>query len=203
MQTWRIAPQGGTRHDVQTSLAGLIGTVGRDSFAQDALVHLNRAVQAGSWAVYRVWKDRAPVLHLSSAHGVRDTTRDCFAAYLDGLYRRDRTFDAVKDGLVDMSYVTASYTPARHVMPLMPELPGMGDSSEVNASSKPSSMVAMSSRTPEAAGMARMGLAFQPADGTTYADAALVAGILHDGLTTIPMIKTAMREAQVPTRGVA
>jgi cyclase len=36
-----------------------------------------------------------------------------------------------------------------------------------------------------------------------HADAALVAGILHDGVTTIPMIKTAMREAQVPTRGVA
>ena len=29
------------------------------------------------------------------------------------------TFDAVKDGLVDVSYVTASYTPARHVLPLM------------------------------------------------------------------------------------
>jgi len=43
------------------------------------------------------------------------------------------TFDAVKDGLMDLSYVTASYTPARHVMPLMPELPGMGDSSEVNS----------------------------------------------------------------------
>ncbi|HEX2332846.1 MAG TPA: TRAP transporter substrate-binding protein [Burkholderiales bacterium] len=43
------------------------------------------------------------------------------------------TFDAVRDGLVDLSYVTASYTPARHVMPLMPELPGMGDSSLVNS----------------------------------------------------------------------
>ena len=43
------------------------------------------------------------------------------------------TFDAVKDGLMDLSYVTASYTPARHVLPLMPELPGMGDSAEVNA----------------------------------------------------------------------
>src|SRR3972149_18415 len=29
------------------------------------------------------------------------------------------TFDAVKDGLVDPSYVTASSTPARHVLPLM------------------------------------------------------------------------------------
>ena len=43
------------------------------------------------------------------------------------------TFDAVRDGLVDLSYVTASYTPARHVMPLMPELPGMGDTSIVNS----------------------------------------------------------------------
>lgn len=43
------------------------------------------------------------------------------------------TFDAVKDGLMDLSYVTASYTPARHILPLMPELPGMGDSSEVNS----------------------------------------------------------------------
>lgn len=43
------------------------------------------------------------------------------------------TFDAVKDGLMDLSYVTASYTPARHILPLMPELPGMGDTAEVNA----------------------------------------------------------------------
>jgi TRAP-type C4-dicarboxylate transport system substrate-binding protein len=43
------------------------------------------------------------------------------------------TFDAVRDGLMDLSYVTASYTPARHHMPLMAELPGMGDSSEVNS----------------------------------------------------------------------
>ena len=43
------------------------------------------------------------------------------------------TFDAVKDGLMDLSYVTASYTPARHILPLMPELPGMGDSSVVNS----------------------------------------------------------------------
>src|SRR5882762_2542322 len=29
------------------------------------------------------------------------------------------TFDAVRDDLVDLSYVTASYTPARHILPLM------------------------------------------------------------------------------------
>jgi TRAP-type transport system periplasmic protein len=43
------------------------------------------------------------------------------------------TFDAVRDGLVDLSYVTASYTPARHVLPLMAELPGSGDTSLVNS----------------------------------------------------------------------
>ncbi len=43
------------------------------------------------------------------------------------------TFDAVKDGLVDLSYVTASYTPVRHVLPKLPELPGAGDTAEVNS----------------------------------------------------------------------
>ena len=43
------------------------------------------------------------------------------------------TFDAVKDGLVDVSYVTASYTPARHVLPLLPELPGAGATAEINS----------------------------------------------------------------------
>jgi TRAP-type transport system periplasmic protein len=43
------------------------------------------------------------------------------------------TFDAVRDGLVDVSYVTASYTPARHVLPLLAELPGGGTTSVINS----------------------------------------------------------------------
>src|SRR3989442_13428280 len=43
------------------------------------------------------------------------------------------TFDAVRDGLVDLSYVTASYTPARHILPPLAELPGSGDTSLVNS----------------------------------------------------------------------
>jgi TRAP-type C4-dicarboxylate transport system substrate-binding protein len=43
------------------------------------------------------------------------------------------TFDAVRDALVDVSYVTASYTPARHVLPLLPELPGGGATAEINS----------------------------------------------------------------------
>ena len=36
------------------------------------------------------------------------------------------TFDAVKDGLVDVSYVTASYTPARHILPAHAGIAGIG-----------------------------------------------------------------------------
>ena len=43
------------------------------------------------------------------------------------------TFDAVRDGLVDVSYVTASYTPARHPLPLVAELPGNGATAEINS----------------------------------------------------------------------
>jgi len=43
------------------------------------------------------------------------------------------TFDAVRDGLVDLSFVTASYTPARHILPLMPELPGSGETALANS----------------------------------------------------------------------
>lgn len=43
------------------------------------------------------------------------------------------TFDAVRDGLMDLSFVTASYTPARHILPLMAELPGAGATAEINS----------------------------------------------------------------------
>src|SRR6266498_3623637 len=43
------------------------------------------------------------------------------------------TFDAVRDGLVDLCYGTASYTPSRHILPLMAELPGAGDTALVNS----------------------------------------------------------------------
>src|SRR6185295_8504368 len=32
-----------------------------------------------------------------------------------------------------VSFVTASYTPARHILPLMAELPGVGETAEINS----------------------------------------------------------------------
>ena len=43
------------------------------------------------------------------------------------------TFDAVRDGLMDLSYVTASYTPARHALPAIAELPGAGATAVINS----------------------------------------------------------------------
>ena len=43
------------------------------------------------------------------------------------------TFDAVRDGLMDLSYVTASYTPARHALPAIAELPGAGGTAVINS----------------------------------------------------------------------
>jgi TRAP-type C4-dicarboxylate transport system substrate-binding protein len=39
----------------------------------------------------------------------------------------------VRTGSWTSAYVTASYTPARHILPLMPELPGSGDTALVNS----------------------------------------------------------------------
>ena len=79
----------------QQALVGLISRIGDATFAATALEALNAPLQAGSWSVYRVWRDREPVLHFSASRGVADTTHDCFRAYRDGLYRRDCSFDAV------------------------------------------------------------------------------------------------------------
>jgi TRAP-type C4-dicarboxylate transport system substrate-binding protein len=43
------------------------------------------------------------------------------------------TFDAVRNGLVDISYTVHGYTPGRFVMPQMVEFPFMGDSAEVTS----------------------------------------------------------------------
>ncbi|WP_157268416.1 helix-turn-helix transcriptional regulator [Azohydromonas aeria] len=95
MQSWTLSAP---RPDAaQLALAAVIGAVGRPHFAAAALAALEPAVGAASWAVYRLRPQRPPTMHLSASRGVPDTTGDCFAVYRDaGLYRRDRSFDAVR-----------------------------------------------------------------------------------------------------------
>ncbi len=96
MDHWTIDPQPAPEATLQRGLAGVVGAIGREDFATDALAALHPAFAAASWSVYQVWGDRRPVMHLSASLGIADTTRECFRAYQDGLYRRDRSFDAVR-----------------------------------------------------------------------------------------------------------
>jgi TRAP-type transport system periplasmic protein len=43
------------------------------------------------------------------------------------------TFDAVRDGLADLSFSVQGYTPGRYVLTQMAELPGLGDSAEATS----------------------------------------------------------------------
>lgn len=96
MDSWHIDQNGGS--GTRRGLTALVGCIGDDGFAAAGLQSLNAAaLYAASWSVYQVWPDRPPVLHLSSSLGVADTTAECFGAYRDGLYRRDRSFDCVRE----------------------------------------------------------------------------------------------------------
>ncbi len=94
MDSWTIDHRGGSA--AGRGLTALVGCIGGDGFATAGLESLNAALRAASWSVYQVWRERPPVLHLSSSLGVADTTAECFGAYRDGLYRRDRSFDCVR-----------------------------------------------------------------------------------------------------------
>lgn len=94
MQAWTLDA---TQTDAaQAALTAAIGAVGRVDFAAVALAGLQAAVGAASLAMYRLRRGHPPSMHLSAARGVADTTASCFAVYRDeGLYRSDRSFDAV------------------------------------------------------------------------------------------------------------
>ncbi len=94
------------------ALLGCIAHLGGPAFAEHTLASLHGAgLVVGSWSVYRVWADRQPCLHLSASAGVADTTRDCFRVYADGLYRADRSFEAVAAGTQGLLRMHADEVP--------------------------------------------------------------------------------------------
>ena len=84
-------------HGPLSVLAAMLPEVGRPGMVPSMLDHLSPVVDVASMAMYQVWPDRAPVMHLSASRGVPDTTRECFALYTDlRLYTRDCSFDAAR-----------------------------------------------------------------------------------------------------------
>ena len=81
MNSWGLEPA--DRVGPHAAMAGVVDAMGRDHFATRALASLSPVLGIGSWAVYRLWRDRPPVMHLSASHGVADTTGECFSIYRD------------------------------------------------------------------------------------------------------------------------
>jgi DNA-binding CsgD family transcriptional regulator len=95
MNVWTLAEGGSVSDAAQHTLAEVIGRVGSAEFSTQALHDINRTMAVGSWSAYRTFPRTTPVCYLSNSFERRDTTSSCFLAYRQGIYRRDRTFDAL------------------------------------------------------------------------------------------------------------
>lgn len=74
-------------------LASLVSNMGQPQFAPAALKQFNLIVPAASWSVYRIGHHQ-PVLYMSAASGVPDTTQQCWQAYLAGPQHEDQSWGA-------------------------------------------------------------------------------------------------------------
>ena len=98
------------------ALAGLIDQLGEKKFESTLLEQLNPLLPAASCSIYRTGTGCAPRLFMSASHGIRDTTRDCWQAYLSGPYRSDRTLVQGSSGQAQtlLCHITAAEVPAEH-----------------------------------------------------------------------------------------
>lgn len=114
MQLWTLPPSAAPDH----LAADLIGCIGQPDFGRQALARLNRTVPVASWSVYRVFADQPPSMYASGSFEIPDPTQECFRLYRAGLYRRDATFEPVREraqpGAPVMTHWAASEIRAPH-----------------------------------------------------------------------------------------
>ncbi|MDP2033094.1 MAG: helix-turn-helix transcriptional regulator [Polaromonas sp.] len=89
MRQWNLTQAPGP--DTGQALAGMITRLGLPHFDKDLLDGLYPLFPAGSWSVYRTGPHCQPAIFMSASHGIPDTTRDCWRAYLSGPYLSDRS----------------------------------------------------------------------------------------------------------------
>ncbi|MDB5730174.1 MAG: LuxR family transcriptional regulator [Variovorax sp.] len=87
------------------ALGGMVRRLGERGFETGVLEALHPLVPAASWSVYRTGRQCRPTLFMSASHGIPDTTRNCWWAYLSGPYLHDRSWGHGAD-TVDAAPVT-------------------------------------------------------------------------------------------------
>lgn len=75
------------------ALGSMVHRLGEPGFAQQVLQSMRPLMPVASWSVYRTGPRSQPCLYMSASSEARDTTRDCWWAYLSGPYLRDSTWN--------------------------------------------------------------------------------------------------------------
>ena len=116
MRKWNLKQAPGP--DTGEVLAGMITRLGLPHFDKDLLDGLYPLFPAGSWSVYRTGPHCQPAIFMSASHGIPDTTRDCWRAYLSGPYLSDRSLVREQAGPAQEStllcHISAQEVAAEH-----------------------------------------------------------------------------------------
>lgn len=110
-----IAPGG----ELAGALAGMVRGLGEPGFEAAVLHELQPLLPAASWSVYRTGPRCPPRLFMSSSLGIRDTTRDCWWAYLSGPHLCDRSWLGLERAtqavpVAQLCHVTAAEVGGEH-----------------------------------------------------------------------------------------
>ncbi len=114
MRKWNL----GQAPDTSQALAGMITRLGMPHFDKALIDGLYPLFPAGSWSVYRTGPHCRPAIFMSASHGIPDTTRDCWRAYLSGPHLSDRSLVREPSSPVQEStllcHITAQEVAAEH-----------------------------------------------------------------------------------------
>lgn len=104
-------------HAPSQAIGHMVASLGEPGFARQVLEAMNPLLPAASWSVYRTGPRSRPQLFLSASSEARDTTRDCWWAYLSGPYLRDSTWnhgDAGPARATALCHITAQEVEGEH-----------------------------------------------------------------------------------------
>nr|WP_315431561.1 helix-turn-helix transcriptional regulator [uncultured Albidiferax sp.] len=117
MRQWAANANPATPGELLNVLTQAVPRLGENRFEQTLLDSLYPVLPAASWSVYRTGPLCQPVIYMSASHGVPDTTRDCWRAYLSGPYLGDSTLYRAPPAAAlqqQVSHITAQEVPPEH-----------------------------------------------------------------------------------------